>query len=497
MMGSWILLVFVVLVSGFLSYWGDVVGRKLGKKRLTLGRLRPRHTAALMTAFFGMFGSALAIAALILVSEPVRAMLFEGDKVRSDLTRLQQEQKLLRGDLAQRLGELNNTKKEVNKQSELLKKEKGKLDLAQKDVASLTKLAKSLQQQASQVRSQLGVVRKQLATLGPEYEKLKGEYSRTRSAQQFAYEDNQKLQKNNFELGQEIKKKEAEAKERITLLQGDITNLNRDLASLRAEYDRQAKENVSNIEALKSEIEKAKVQLRDAQTDLSLAQFEAKKLNTVTRTQPLILSRDDELARIKVRNRLNLNESKTFILALIEQASGYAKGIGAQATSAGGSEAVLPAFENKQGQLVSESEQIQALSQTISGNDREQVIIASSLYNSFQGEPVGLRIRVFPNPVVYKQGQTISEGRFDGQGTQDQVLSAITQFLQEVLAPKAVRDGLIPARGRPQPLGEIGQEEILKLVAEIRSRPFVSKVRFVAAQETRASDRLKMEFRFP
>ena len=55
----------LVLVSGFIAYFGDLLGRRMGKKRLTLFGLRPRHTAIGVTTITGMIIAALALITLI------------------------------------------------------------------------------------------------------------------------------------------------------------------------------------------------------------------------------------------------------------------------------------------------------------------------------------------------------------------------------------------------------------------------------------------------
>jgi len=78
---------------------------------------------------------------------------------------------------------------------------------------------------------------------------------------------------------------------------------------------------------------------------LEAAHAAERQLNIVTRTQPLNFARGDELARIPVRNRLSAAEAKSYLLALIGQASSLAKSNGA-VPAASGSEAVLAPRDN-------------------------------------------------------------------------------------------------------------------------------------------------------
>ena len=67
----WVVVV-LVLLSGVVAAVGDWLGRRLGKKRLRIGRLRPKHTAILTTAVAGMLITLTTILVLSLFSEQVR-----------------------------------------------------------------------------------------------------------------------------------------------------------------------------------------------------------------------------------------------------------------------------------------------------------------------------------------------------------------------------------------------------------------------------------------
>lgn len=494
-MNGWFLLVFVVLVSGLLSYYGDVIGRKMGKKRLKVGRLRPRHTAAIMTALFGMFGAALAIGALLVVSEPVRAMLFEGDKVRADFDKINIDLKQTKGDLAQNRGELERTKGLVKTEQSRVRTEQGKLQLAQRDVSELRASANSLKAQAQVIKVQLSKVRSQVASLKKASESLKASNASLDTKRSYAEARYNETITQNLKLEKEMRDKEKEAKERIGLLQQKIEDLGKSFTELQEEYARQASQHKDDIKALSVEVEAARRSLNEAQQELNATRADLQKTATVYRTQPLIFSKDDELGRVAVRTRLNAAEARSFLLALIDKAAVLAKANGARPSSTNGSEAILPEGFDSQQRPISSEAQLQSLVKRLSNVEVEQVVLASAIFNSFRGEPVGLKITILPNPIVYKRDTIIAETRIDGQLPQDQIVQAISKFVEEQVGPKAVKDGMIPAIGQPNPLGEINQEDLFKLIADIKSRPFMSRVKFVAAQETRAGDKLKLEIK--
>jgi len=53
-MGTAIVILLLLALCGFIAYIGDLLGRRLGKKRLTIFGLRPKHTAILLTVVTGV-----------------------------------------------------------------------------------------------------------------------------------------------------------------------------------------------------------------------------------------------------------------------------------------------------------------------------------------------------------------------------------------------------------------------------------------------------------
>ena len=107
-----------VLMAGIIAYNGDVIGRKYGKKRLTLFGLRPKHTAILITSVTGVFISALTTAAIFLLAPPVRRLSSRASArfVRIWRLRIQQSPRNRTGELtAQKTTLLSEMKLEQDK----------------------------------------------------------------------------------------------------------------------------------------------------------------------------------------------------------------------------------------------------------------------------------------------------------------------------------------------------------------------------------------------
>ena len=66
----------MVVTGGAIAFIGDKLGTKIGKKRLSIFNLRPRHTSMIITVITGSLITALTMGTLAVVSKDVRTALF-------------------------------------------------------------------------------------------------------------------------------------------------------------------------------------------------------------------------------------------------------------------------------------------------------------------------------------------------------------------------------------------------------------------------------------
>ncbi|HEY3415679.1 MAG TPA: DUF3084 domain-containing protein [Armatimonadota bacterium] len=104
----------IVLVSGLIAYVGDLVGRKLGRKRLTLFGLRPRYTAIVISVGVGMVIALLTISSVFAISASIREAFFTPIG-------------LLKGQLHQFEKDLNEKKLEIQTTNDTLTRTKDHL----------------------------------------------------------------------------------------------------------------------------------------------------------------------------------------------------------------------------------------------------------------------------------------------------------------------------------------------------------------------------------
>jgi uncharacterized protein (DUF3084 family) len=90
-----LLIAALVVVSGIIAYIGDILGRWMGKRRMTLFNLRPRHTAIITSIIAGMAIAALTLGSAMAVSENVRDGLTKVGSLRGQNLSLRRQQRTL------------------------------------------------------------------------------------------------------------------------------------------------------------------------------------------------------------------------------------------------------------------------------------------------------------------------------------------------------------------------------------------------------------------
>jgi uncharacterized protein (DUF3084 family) len=75
----------LIFIGGLIAYLGDLIGRRTGRRRVSLFGLRPRYTAVLITIISGILIVVLSVGILSLFSEDARTALFGLELIKTRL----------------------------------------------------------------------------------------------------------------------------------------------------------------------------------------------------------------------------------------------------------------------------------------------------------------------------------------------------------------------------------------------------------------------------
>lgn len=164
---SFLLILVLILLSGVIAYVGDFLGRRVGKRKLSVLALRPRHTAILISIVTGILISAVTLAILSVASQDVRTALFGMEELKAKLASLNEE-------VLSRNAEIERMKETVRMYEEQV----ATLSAKEKEL-SLSKA--SLEEQVRSLKESIGELEKQRKTLQDEIQSLQMELTRLRA----------------------------------------------------------------------------------------------------------------------------------------------------------------------------------------------------------------------------------------------------------------------------------------------------------------------------
>lgn len=190
-----ILIVILIVIGGVTAFVGDRIGSKVGKKRMSLFGLRPRHTSIVVTILTGIAITTITFVILSITSKNVRTVLFGMEKLQEQMQTTQQNLALADTALKKAHAEQETTQKQLDKTHE--------------DLLTAQKKMQSLQEQQQQLRTMNNRLNGENSHLG----QLNGELNVS----------NEQLTSNNALLQQNNGKLQLENKDLIKR-NGDLSN---------------------------------------------------------------------------------------------------------------------------------------------------------------------------------------------------------------------------------------------------------------------------------
>ena len=207
------LIVVLILTGGAIAFIGDRLGTKIGKKRLSILGLRPRHTSIIVTIITGAFITTMTFAVLAATSENVRTALFGMEKLKQHMEEMQQNIEMAGQEL-----QAARVEKEAADSA---------LDRAKDEVEKLQSQQKELEAASKELQAGNELLQREKEALQGEKEILQGEKESLGRENESLLAENGSLAENNEKLSRDNKSLEQNAQNLrdglITMREGDIT----------------------------------------------------------------------------------------------------------------------------------------------------------------------------------------------------------------------------------------------------------------------------------
>ena len=173
------MIVIMAIVGGLIAYIADNMGSKIGKKRMSVFGLRPKHTSILLTVLSGMLISVLTIGVMAISSESARTALFGMEKIKAELKSLNEEKSIAQDALAKTKVEMEEKNSLISELDEKIREStkanmemeakladvSNKYDTAQKEVADLTASREQLTSEVATLEENTAILRQGIISM--------------------------------------------------------------------------------------------------------------------------------------------------------------------------------------------------------------------------------------------------------------------------------------------------------------------------------------------
>ena len=486
----------IILLGGLTAYIADFLGRFLGKKRLSIFGLRPKHTAVLITTLAGFLIPLLTVLIIVTLSREVKVWLIEGQTAVEERNRKVTELKLVNARVVQKTDEVIQLENQKNASFQKMKD-------AQAQLKNLEQSAKKLQEQIHTLRQEILTLRKNIQEMHQRYKTLEASHQQLNDASKKIKQENAYLNTIQANLESELKEKillSSKLEHKMMQLQERVDQLHFQKKEIATQYDRLSQQFQVDIQQAKADLELARVEKEKAEAEIQQLQnirntLEA-GLNTNvhnTRLLPIIFHEGEELIRIQIEPQQNEASARKSVELLLEKARKIAHLRGASPAGRYIHCAGLADLPLEHGVLSTE-EQKESIVQSILGAPEKMILVAHAFWNTYKNEYAVIKLYSHKNPLLYTKDTLLGKASVNGAGTVENIFEQVTDFVNQKIRPKVQKDKLIPLN-LPQPQYiEVSYSEMWNLVKRIKERGEKVQVSAYANTDTYAGDLVKLEF---
>ncbi len=417
------------ILSGLIAYLGDLLGRRLGKKRLSVFGLRPKSTAIMITVLTGILISALAFALFFAMNRDFRRVFTEGEQI------LHENHKLMADNDA-----LKNTNNELSAKSDKiladLRGAEKKFEDAKKQYDDAKKKFESAKKGEEAARISLRNAQKSVSSLREQIARRQADLTALMKDSKAKKSEIAAKEKELKSLKQEYTKAQGTLKDAQLRLQTATATV----ADTEAQYDQMTKE----LKTITEELSRKEQALKDAQLTVDKMTFE----NAMQRNKNVPVAQGDELARITVPAGLSAFDIRSNIFSLKSKAGEEAMRRGI--SPADGSAPVFIVYRQENAEMhystlfENESTVVSMAVSAIESSAVPVMVRAVAALNGFADESVPVELKLHLDHVVYPMGTLIGTLNIDTSLSDSRILIALMGFVQNTLPKIAEADGVVP-----------------------------------------------------
>lgn len=469
----WLAFLLVLALSGLIAYVGDLIGRRIGRKRLTIFGLRPKRTAILFTVLTGMLISGVAMALLLMVSEGARKRILTYNQTVNSLEEQIGQQRRLsltaqqRADAAKR--EVEDAEQDLARRGQELQAATAAKRKAEEQLAGAKEQTTAAQRQAAATRQRVVAAQQRLAEAQRRLERARAQYAR-------------------ISTDLVAKQRALAAAETQLLRAEDVLDT---VADLYAERQRQAEVRLQETETRLREAEQQLLEAKANSEEIlaDLKRFQQSYGEVIE--GELIVRYREELGRSLFRfstERPRLEQQFETFMRSIER---DARERGAAPEVDGGDQAAMLPGDTAPARDIY---RLNVLDYLAAATARESIWLrAIAIRNAAKGQPLRYQLRAVPDRLVFLAGDVLGTATLDGGEPEARLARQLEALIREQVNPLAQARNLLP--NLDGDYSRVGPERWLPVLREIQEHGGKVEVDALAARDIRTGDALDVEFR--
>ncbi len=175
------LILLLLVLSGFLAYLGDILGRRIGRKKLTLFGLRPKYTAIFITVLTGVLITLFTLTIMTLLSQNMMDALFHLDAIKKDLKKTKKLADVQRAELFIKAQKVKDVNSKIGEEKEKLNQVQVKLNSTSAEKLKVEQTYNEVKNLFVKTQMHLSSARKMLSGLKASQHVLHGEVTGLKS----------------------------------------------------------------------------------------------------------------------------------------------------------------------------------------------------------------------------------------------------------------------------------------------------------------------------
>ena len=509
------LLLGLTLATCVIAYWSDNLGKKLGKKRISLLGLRPRQTATVITIGSSLIIMLGTLLSLLGIYAPLRHALFRYDAERANNRRLSTKNTQLAGSndqlnrqksrlsatiAAQTMESAVKTEAIVAKNAQL-KQKQADLKLAEQGkqaALNATRTARgeanAAKKGAAQARSAEVQAREDFQNVTLRFNtvngQLQGAEAKLKQSKRALHQADVQLKKTNFKLAA-AERNYKTAQRSYLASSRSYLKASRDLINLTAQFDQQkAAYEAQNVdfEKQKTDLDNLKGQARQYAEQMNASLAGA----AIALTGPTMILKEETLAEKTIAAHLSDSRISDALDELLRQARARVTQIGAES---GTKDVGMRLVSSPQTDL--EEADIEAILTRFLSNATTPVsvrVIAARTHAVGEGT-IKAQLVTVPVRNAYANGENIAAATVDGRKSDAQIFNQLLALLNVGQRAAEAGHGVEPPLSRDTLFYASGtNERIFEALRRIQSVNGPARVRLQASGDASTTQPLRVDF---